>query len=223
MIAVKPIYVFRLLDRTESYGDGITFFLFRDTSSDPPPSSSDGGGLALFSTGKPENTSESNTVAVEFDTFKNAWDPSADHVGINVNSIVSVANVSLEKDSLKDGRTANAWVTYNGTTKNLSVFLTYDNNPVFREQNPILFHIVDLSKVLPRKIIVGFSASMGSGVEIHKILSGNLIPRLMALMHAKGDSNLPNRAPDYSGRRRNFWLGEGFNNLKQDKITKATR
>lgn len=193
-----------------SYGDGITFFLSSDASSDPPPSSSDYGGLALFSTGKPGNTSESNTVAVEFDTFKNTWDPSADHVGINVNSIVSVANVSLEKNSMKDGRTANAWVTYNSNTKNLSVYLTYDSDPVFQEQHPILFHIVDLSKVLPRQIMVGFSASMGSGVEIHKIHSwqfNSTFDGADTQRMFQGDSSLPSRAPYYSGRRRNFWLG----------------
>ncbi|KAI3961296.1 hypothetical protein MKX01_007010 [Papaver californicum] len=188
------------LKNSTSYGDGITFFLARDGSTDPP-SSSDDGGLALFSTSAPENTSESNTVAVEFDTFKNTWDPSADHVGINVNSIVSVANVSLQKNSMKDGRRANAWVTYNATTKNLSVFLTYDNNPVFQEQNPILFHIVDLSKALPKQIMVGFSSSMGSGVEIHKILSWQFNSTF------QGDSALPGSVPDYSERRRNFWLG----------------
>ncbi|KAJ6420316.1 hypothetical protein OIU84_030267 [Salix udensis] len=33
------------------------------------------------------------------------------------------------KSSIKTGSQANAWVSYNSTTKNLSVFLTYAENP----------------------------------------------------------------------------------------------
>ncbi|RZC87258.1 hypothetical protein C5167_029807 [Papaver somniferum] len=151
-----------------SYGDGITFFLAPTGSRVPPESA--GGYLGLLSWQKAMvNSTENHIVAVEFDSFKNEWDPSSDHVGINVNSVVSVVNVSWSS-SIKDGRTANAWVSYNSTTKNLSVFLSYANNPVF-SGNSSLFHIVDLSKFLPEWIRVGFSASTGKSIETHNILS----------------------------------------------------
>ncbi|XP_026391000.1 L-type lectin-domain containing receptor kinase IX.1-like [Papaver somniferum] len=151
-----------------SYGDGITFFLAANGSRVPPESA--GGHLGLLSQEKAlVNSTENKIVAVEFDSFQNEWDPSSDHVGINVNSVISVANVSWSS-SIKDGRTANAWVTYNSTTKNLSVFLSYANNPVF-SGNSSLFHIVDLSKYLPEWITVGFSASTGISIETHTILS----------------------------------------------------
>ncbi|TXG60050.1 hypothetical protein EZV62_014623 [Acer yangbiense] len=84
------------LDR-DNCGDGLSFFLAPYDSKIPPNSS--GGFLALFI---PEtaitNISSNQIVAVEFDSYMNEWDPSDDHVGINVNSIVSVANViDLEK------------------------------------------------------------------------------------------------------------------------------
>lgn len=108
-------------------------------------------------------------MAVEFDSFANDWDPSSNHVGINVNSIVSVANVTW-KSSIKNGSLANAWVSYNSTTKNLSVYLTYDENPTFQGQS-ILSHIIDLRELLPQEVRVGFSSATGRLVEIHDILS----------------------------------------------------
>ncbi|MCL7031491.1 hypothetical protein MKW94_023750 [Papaver nudicaule] len=154
----------------KSYGDGITFFLAPNGTYLPPDSA--GGYLGLMSPWMAMVNSTAgnhNIVAVEFDSFKNSWDPSSDHVGINVNSIVSEATVAWNS-SLKDGRTANAWVSYNSTTKNLSVFLTYAYNPVFNGDST-LFHTVDLSKFLPEWIRVGFSASTGKSVETHNILS----------------------------------------------------
>ncbi|KAJ6367338.1 hypothetical protein OIU77_003653 [Salix suchowensis] len=59
-------------------------------------------------------------VAVEFDGKKDKWDPSDDHIGIDVNSVVSVASVDW-KSSIKTGSQANAWVSCNSTTKNLSL------------------------------------------------------------------------------------------------------
>uniref|UniRef100_A0A7N0TMB8 non-specific serine/threonine protein kinase n=1 Tax=Kalanchoe fedtschenkoi TaxID=63787 RepID=A0A7N0TMB8_KALFE len=146
------------------YGDGMAFFLAPVNSTIPPNSA--GGQLGLVNVDTSSNSPENQIVAVEFDSKKNEWDPSSDHVGINVNSVVSVANVSWNS-SIKDGRKANAWVTYNSTTHNLSVFLTFADNPVFGG----LWKVIDLRNALPETIIVGFSAATGNGVEIHTILS----------------------------------------------------
>ncbi|OMP01656.1 hypothetical protein COLO4_11699 [Corchorus olitorius] len=90
-----------------AYGDGMTFFMAPFDSTMPPNFSS--GFLALFNPKATFNSSTNNIVAVEFDTFQNEWDPSEDHVGININSIVSVAYVNWNS-SLKNGSIANAWV-----------------------------------------------------------------------------------------------------------------
>ncbi|TXG60051.1 hypothetical protein EZV62_014624 [Acer yangbiense] len=147
------------------YGDGISFFLAPYDFSIPP--NSVGGLLALFS--NLENSTANQIVAVEFDSFKNIWDPDDNHVGINVNSIVSVANVTW-KSSIRNGSTANAWVSYNSSTQNLSVFLTYANNPVFGGNSSLSYN-VDLRKILPEQVRIGFSASTGDWVEVHNILS----------------------------------------------------
>ncbi|KAJ4836294.1 hypothetical protein Tsubulata_008026, partial [Turnera subulata] len=150
------------------YGDGISFFMAPFDSN--IPADSVGGYLALFSPANALNASKENQiVAVEFDSFKNDWDPSSDHVGINVNSIVSVAYVSW-KTSIKEGDKANAWISYNSTTKNLTVFLTYAKSPVF-SGNCSLWYIVDFREYLPELVRIGFSASTGDWVEVHNILS----------------------------------------------------
>ena len=134
------------------HGDGISFFIAPFESNIP---NSSGGYLALFSAESANKTSQNQIVAVEFDSYKNDWDPSDDHVGINVNSIVSATNVSWNS-SIKNGSQANAWISYNSTTKNLSVFLTYANNPVFGG-NSSLSYIIDLRSVSPLLQVIGLS------------------------------------------------------------------
>ncbi|CAH2042831.1 unnamed protein product [Thlaspi arvense] len=79
--------------------------------------------------------------------------------------------------NIKNGAKANAWVSYNSTTKNLSVFLTYADKPVFMG-NSSVFYVVDLRKVLPEWVSIGFSAATSQKVEIHNILSWNFTSNL---------------------------------------------
>ncbi|KAF8370029.1 hypothetical protein HHK36_031927 [Tetracentron sinense] len=159
-------FIIRAVD-TSMNGDGLSFFLAPFNSN--IPTNSTGGFLGLFSEESAFNSTKNQIVAVEFDSYMNMWDPSSDHVGINVNSIVSVANVSW-RSSIKNGSRANAWVSYNSTTQLLSVFLTYAENPVF-SGNSSLSHVVDLRDILPEWVSVGFSAATGSWIEIHNIIS----------------------------------------------------
>ena len=75
--------------------DGLSFFIAPFGSL--IPNNSKGGSLGLFSNDQTTfNATENQTVAVEFDTYKNGWDPSHYHIGIDVNSIVSKA--TLQQD-----------------------------------------------------------------------------------------------------------------------------
>ncbi|KAK1322697.1 L-type lectin-domain containing receptor kinase IX.1 [Acorus calamus] len=158
-------FIIKALD-PNNYGDGLAFFLAPFDS--VIPNNSDCGQLGLYSDGI-NITSGYRTVAVEFDSYMDPWDPSSDHVGIDVGSIVSNTTV-MWKSSIKNGSVANAWVSYNASTKNLSVFLTYANNPVF-SGNSSLSTIIDLRDYLPESVVIGFSASTGSKIEIHNILN----------------------------------------------------
>ncbi|XP_072986498.1 L-type lectin-domain containing receptor kinase IX.1-like [Typha latifolia] len=145
------------------HGDGLAFFLSSYPSSIPQYSY--GGNLGLFNGSK---SITNQTVAVEFDPFYNEWDPSLDHFGIDVSSIISVASVTWPT-SISNGSMANAWISYNATTNNLSLFVTYEDNPVFSGKSS-LSHTIDLSKVLPENVSIGFSAATGAYVELHQIL-----------------------------------------------------
>ncbi|KAK1293154.1 L-type lectin-domain containing receptor kinase IX.1 [Acorus calamus] len=169
-------FVINAVDQS-NYGDGLAFFLAPFGS--VIPNNSGGGHLGLFNDTQPANSSDGlpvinsstsyRTVAIEFDSYMNFWDPSTDHIGINVGSIKSKVT-EMWNSSIKNGSTANAWVSYNASTMNLSVYLTYADNPVFRGDWS-LSTTVDLRDVLPDSVVVGFSAATGAAVEIHSILS----------------------------------------------------
>ncbi|KAL6656791.1 hypothetical protein ACP70R_004571 [Stipagrostis hirtigluma subsp. patula] len=161
-------FTFKIVARISdgSYGEGLAFFLSPYPS--VIPNNSNDGYLGLFSSHTDQRETSNQIVAVEFDSHQNSWDPDDNHVGINVHSIVSVTNVRWNS-SIKDGRIANAWVTYQASSRNLSVFLTYKDNPQF-SGNSTLFYSVDLRKYLPEKVAIGFSATTGKLVEAHQIL-----------------------------------------------------
>ncbi|CAD5163159.1 unnamed protein product [Musa acuminata subsp. malaccensis] len=83
-------FVINSSDPLTPHGDGLAFFL----TAYPPtlPAYSRGAFLGLFSNSSVDGSSVS-TVAVEFDTVPNAWDPLADHVGIDIDSITSSATL----------------------------------------------------------------------------------------------------------------------------------
>lgn len=147
-----------------TYGHGIAFFLAPPGFQIPPNSA--GGFLGLFNTtssASPQN----HMVVVEFDSFSNPeWDPSFEHVGINNNSISSSV-VSPWNVTLHSGQTTDAWVIYNATTKNLSVFWSYGGG----SPNSTLSYIIDLKEVLTEWVTVGFSAATGQNVERHVLRS----------------------------------------------------
>ncbi|KAM1550417.1 L-type lectin-domain containing receptor kinase IX.1-like [Malus sylvestris] len=137
-------------------GDGFAFFLAPVGYPIPPNSHS--GNLGLFNKTTNLVVSQNHIVAVEFDNFKNEqWDPPAPHVGINVNQISSTVSGSWDLRS-KSENVGHAWITYNASSNNLSVFWTYDVSPVFVD-NSSLFSVIDLRKVLPEQVTIGFSAS----------------------------------------------------------------
>ncbi|MED6195837.1 hypothetical protein PIB30_041627, partial [Stylosanthes scabra] len=161
-------------NHTQPHGDGFTFFL---ASLDFEfPDNSSGGFLGLFNNETAFNTSANKVVLVEFDTFMNYWDPpysTYPHIGIDVNSIRSVATAEWEMDSEPDGAIGKAVISYGSSSKQLSVIVSYSNSTV-----PVttLSYTVDLVNALQSEwVLVGFSASTGLLVETHDILSWFLL------------------------------------------------
>ncbi|KAK6945852.1 Protein kinase domain [Dillenia turbinata] len=154
-----------------NHADGFAFFLA--PSDFPLPDNQQGRGLGLLSLSgnEPFNSSSEPFVAVEFDTFSNPeWDPPGDHVGIDVCSMLSVANVSW-MSSILDGKQNDAWISYNSISKILQVnFTGYQKNSKIWQN---LSYLIDLSKYLPEWVTVGFSAATGGYYEIHTLTYWN--------------------------------------------------
>ncbi|XP_043714812.1 L-type lectin-domain containing receptor kinase IX.1-like [Telopea speciosissima] len=153
------------------YGDGLTVFL--------APNGSvihdyyGGGGLGLFNaTGVQTNNS---VIAVEFDTYKNDWDPDYNHIGIDISSANSTNTTSCFNFTFWKSMRANsspweAWVDYDSSSQNLSVILTCANKSLSCENCSVNYN-VDLRKYLPEQITVGFSAATGYNGELHQLNS----------------------------------------------------
>ncbi|MED6139698.1 hypothetical protein PIB30_086257, partial [Stylosanthes scabra] len=149
------------------YGAGLAFFLA--PSGFQIPLNSAGGFLGLYNT-TTSDSSRNQIVHVEFDSYSNPeWDPKMEHVGININSISS-ANYTAWNASRHSDDTADVWIAYNSTNKILSVSWKYHTTSTSQE-NTTLSHQIDLIKVLPQRVTVGFSAATGIYRERHIVQS----------------------------------------------------
>ncbi|KAK9933207.1 hypothetical protein M0R45_020410 [Rubus argutus] len=155
----------------EKFSDGFAFFLAPVGYPFPPNCA--GGGLGLFSNNDGVSASSSQIVTMEFDTWSNsAWDPAGQHIGININQISSAVYKSWNVSNIT-GKLGNAWITYNATANNLTLFWTFKENssPVSVGNASSISYRVDLRKVLPERVTIGFSAATGQYPERHIISS----------------------------------------------------
>ncbi|KAJ0078157.1 hypothetical protein Patl1_37079 [Pistacia atlantica] len=136
-------------DNRTAYGDGIAFF--------PAPQ---GSKIPISVTKK-----EWNSISIG-----NTWDPPGEHVGINIDSMRSVSNITWWGNiSIRDGRMNEAWIKYNASTQNLSVVFTG-----FRDNATVMQSVdfkIDLRLHLPELVTFGFSAATGNASAIQTINS----------------------------------------------------
>lgn len=158
----------------QDHGDGFAFFMASPKFKIPNKNKSEGGFLGMFTRETALYTKE--IVLVEFDSFANEWDPNpssnlgiGSHLGIDVNSIKSVAN-ALWLNDFDDITVGKARIEYDSSDKNLKVLVTYSEKGAFNGDSSLVYNI-DLTTFLPEMIEIGFSASTGDLVETHDILS----------------------------------------------------
>ncbi|XP_044489632.1 L-type lectin-domain containing receptor kinase IX.1-like isoform X2 [Mangifera indica] len=191
-------------DNRTSYGDGIAFFL-EPQGSKIPIGATKGGSLGLTNDGQELNSTSNSFVAVEFDIYRNPWDPPEEHVGININSMSSVSNITWWGNiSIRDGRTTEAWINYNASTRNLSVVFTG-----FRDNATVMQSIdfeVDLSLYLPELVTFGFSAATGNASAIHTINSW----QFNSSLEIDDDSNSPSTPTNGSSTAKKIGLAVGL-------------
>ncbi|KAH7865132.1 hypothetical protein Vadar_002643 [Vaccinium darrowii] len=164
----KTYFTFNITSTNKTYlGDGLTFFLSPYNASIPINPLEGLLGLSN-STGLGHTITNNQTFAVEFDTKQDSWDPCPYHIGIDVNSIASVAYTELD-DRLVNGTSAEVWVNYDPTTTTLKVWLSFDGGQSYYE---LFYYNIDLRNVLPEWVSIGFSASLAtSSIERHTITS----------------------------------------------------
>ncbi|KAL6287595.1 hypothetical protein ACE6H2_011985 [Prunus campanulata] len=175
------------VDNDTNIADGLVFFLA--SVHYPIPPNSAGLGL-LNTTTRFDKASQNQIVMVEFDTLPNSWDPPWPHVGININTISSVVNASW--DALgNSGKKAHVQITYSATTKNLTVFWTYEE--YIDVAITSLSYPIDLRKVLPEWVTIGFSTSSGCARERNAIYTW--------------DFRSNSKESSTKKERRLFWIG----------------
>ncbi|KAK4843381.1 hypothetical protein QYF36_007386 [Acer negundo] len=149
------------------YAAGLAFYLAPFGYQIPPNSA--GGFLGLFNT-TTSDSSQNRIVLVEFDSFPNPeWDPYVAHVRINNNSIASVVYTPWNA-SFHSGDIADVSITYNATTKNMSVSWAYQQTSDWKEFSTLSYQF-DLMKILLEWVSIGFSAATSHLVERHQLLS----------------------------------------------------
>ncbi|XP_019157233.1 PREDICTED: L-type lectin-domain containing receptor kinase S.4-like [Ipomoea nil] len=119
-------------------------------------------------------------LAVEFDTVQDFefGDISDNHVGVDINSMVSNAsanasffpdgeeNPTKENIFLQCGNTIQAWVDYDSSKNELNVTLSLSST---KPDFSVLSFQADLSPILEENMFVGFSASTGVLASAHYI------------------------------------------------------
>ncbi|KAF7848331.1 hypothetical protein BT93_L2089 [Corymbia citriodora subsp. variegata] len=165
------------------YSDGIALFLAPTGFTIPP--NSGGGYLGLFNASTVDDGPRNRIVMVEFDTYgnkqKHYHDSPGQHIGINKNSLSSLVYSKWDPGS-HSGNPTNVMVTYNSTSKNLSVFWSFDGELVsLDKKNFSLSYQIDLAEVLPESVAIGISASHGLHGARHIINSWGFTSNLDAV------------------------------------------
>ena len=171
---IAVAFKFKIHDLGGASGaDGFVFMLHNDRDGERAL----GGTGGEFGYGCCSDTMRSieNSVAVEFDTFRNGWDPNGNHVGIDLNGSVRSALTAVPPFDLNDGRSYFAWVEYAAEAQILTLFLAEQNS---KPALPVLEHSINLHNVLGSQAFVGFGAGWGSYKNVHEIeefsLTGSL-------------------------------------------------
>jgi len=141
--------------------------------------------LGLTNTQDDGNASN-HMLTVELDTVQNIefHDISANHVGIDVNSLSSVqshdagyysdnnGSSSFQNLSLISRDAMQVWVDYDGDATRIDV--TMAPLGMAKPVNPLLSHVQNLSAVLAEPSYVGFSSATGPGNSRHYVLGWSL-------------------------------------------------
>ncbi|GMN24071.1 hypothetical protein TIFTF001_000399 [Ficus carica] len=209
-LSFSTSFVFSMVpELPNSGGHGLAFTISPSMDFSQAVPSQYFGIFNISNNGLPTN----HVLAIELDTvlspeFK---DEDANHVGIDVDGLISVASAPAsyysgeEKKNIRleliSGNPLQLWVDYDEEKKRLDVTLAPTRS--FKPDRPLLSTSIDLSRVLVEHMYVGFSSSTGTLASDHYILgwSFNRSGQAQSLDIAKLPS-LPSRkkSRQYAGK-----------------------
>ena len=150
-------FEFQLLGGTDG-ADGFTFILQNDPQG-LNALGDKGGGLGYRGINQ--------SLAIEFDTFKNGNDINNNHLAIlrdgDTNNALATVNAPFD---LNNGNSLNAWIDYDGESDLLEVFLA--DSPI-KPETATLSQNIDLAEVLGDQAYIGFGAGTGGKVNSHEL------------------------------------------------------
>ncbi|KAG5584824.1 hypothetical protein H5410_045258 [Solanum commersonii] len=152
------------------------------------------------------NRKDTNHIfMVEFDTVDGhdeGVDTDGNHIGININSMMSIASQPAnyyvngtsrtEEVHLQNGESIQAWIDYDGMSKVVNVTISPITVP--KPIRPLISEVVDLSPVLNQTMYAGFSAATGDKASSHYILGWSF--RLNGTADPLDLDNLPVAPPE---------------------------
>ncbi|KAK4731179.1 hypothetical protein R3W88_024167 [Solanum pinnatisectum] len=152
------------------------------------------------------NRKDTNHIfMVEFDTVDGhdeGVDTDGNHIGININSMTSIASQPAnyyvngtsrtEEVHLQRGESIQAWIDYDGMSKVVNVTISPITVP--KPIRPLISEVVDLSPVLNETTYAGFSAATGNKASSHYILGWSF--RLNGAADPLDLDNLPVAPPE---------------------------
>jgi glucose/arabinose dehydrogenase len=114
-----------------------------------------------------------NSLAIEFDTYKNGTaDPDANHLSLLRNgSVVAPVKNALTGIDLNSGAALTAWIDYDGATNQLNVYL---GNGTTKPTTATLTETLDLVATLGPKAYFGFTGGTGGLRNLQEIQNWTL-------------------------------------------------
>ncbi|XP_042491190.1 L-type lectin-domain containing receptor kinase IV.2-like [Macadamia integrifolia] len=178
VISFSSTFVFAMVSEYPTIGGpGIAFVI---TPSMKFPGAKAGHYLGLFNETNMRNSSN-HVIAVELDSLQNidVKDIDDNHVGIDINSLISVTSASASYFSDQDhqshnltlisGQPLQLWVEYNGAKKQLNVTIAPISVP--KPTIPLLSLNRDLAQIIMDPMFVGFSSATAN-VRVNQYVLG---------------------------------------------------
>ncbi|XP_057478933.1 probable L-type lectin-domain containing receptor kinase S.5 [Actinidia eriantha] len=164
----ETTFTIKIVNSSASVGaDGMAFVLAQN--SNPSPSLSFGSYMGIF-----DQSTEGvlRQIAIEFDTFKNEYDPDDNHIAIDTVSVekpVAVRSLNSTGINLKSRREITVKVEYDGWSKNMQISVAHVGEPLVSFLN----HTMRMKGSVPSSVYVGFTGATGTLLETHQVLSWN--------------------------------------------------